>query len=138
MLKKIAHVALVVKNLDRACAFYRDVLGARIEGRRLVPSQKAEVAFVVFDEGTRLELLAPTEEDSVLGKFLRKHGPGLHHISFEVDRIEQRLEYLTDHGVKVIDQTPRPGAEDDRIAFLHPSSTLGALIELSEPRSKAH
>jgi methylmalonyl-CoA/ethylmalonyl-CoA epimerase len=138
MLKRLAHVAIAVQNLDRACAFYREVLGGRVEGRRILSGQKVEVAFVVFDQGAKIELLSPTEEDSPLGRFLRKHGPGLHHIAFEVDHIEERLEHLVDHGVKVIDKTPRPGAEDDRIAFLHPSSTLGTLIEISEPQSKVH
>ncbi|MEW5701694.1 MAG: methylmalonyl-CoA epimerase [Candidatus Zixiibacteriota bacterium] len=138
MAKKIAHVAVAVQNLDRACDFYRDVMGARIEGRRIMPDQKVELAFAVFDAGTKLELLMPTQEDSPLGKFLRKHGPGLHHVSITVEGIERQLEFLADHGVKIIDAQPRRGAENDRIAFLHPSSTLGVLMELSEPATDAH
>ncbi|MBI3873365.1 MAG: methylmalonyl-CoA epimerase, partial [candidate division Zixibacteria bacterium] len=122
MLKSIAHVAIAVGNLDRACDFYRDVFGARIVGRRLLPSQKVEIAFVQLDGDTKLELLSPTEPDSPVGRFLARHGPGLHHVCFEVEDIEKRLEYLADHGIRLIDALPRPGAENDRIAFLHPAS----------------
>ena len=132
MLKRIVHVAIAVANLDRACEFWQDVMGARIEGRRVVPGEKTEVAFVNLDAGTRLELLAPTEDNSPVARFLARYGPGMHHISFEVDNIEERLQYLEEHGIKLVDRTPRAGAEDNRIAFLHPSSTLGTLIELSE------
>lgn len=136
MLKRIAHVAIAVADLDRACEFWQDVMGARIEGRRVVAGQKVEVAFVSLNAGTRLELLAPTEDDSPVGRYLAKHGPGLHHICFEVDNIEARLKHLEEHGIRLVDRTPRVGAEDDQVAFLHPSSTLGALIELSEGKTE--
>lgn len=137
MLKKISHVAFAVANLDRACEFYRDVLGAEITGRKIVPEQKAEVAFVKLGGTAKLELLAPMSDDSPVGKFLAKHGPGIHHICFEVDGLQQKLEFLADHGVKLVDAKPRRGAEGDQIAFLHPTSTLGALIELSEDSKSA-
>lgn len=133
MLKDISHVAIAVNNLDRACAFYRDVMGGQIVNRHVIESQKVEVAFVQFGGRTKLELLCPTLADSPVGKFLAKHGPGLHHVCFETDSIEQQIAYFEDHGVKMVDKTPRPGAEHDRIAFAHPTSTLGTLIEISEP-----
>jgi len=132
MLKKISHVAFAVANLDRACEFYRDVMGAEIVGRKIVPEQKAEVAFVRLPGTAKLELLAPTSDDSPVGRFLAKHGPGIHHICFEVDDLKRQLESLADHGVKLVDTKPRRGAEGDQIAFLHPASTLGALIELCQ------
>jgi methylmalonyl-CoA/ethylmalonyl-CoA epimerase len=132
MLKKLSHVAFAVVNLDRACEFYRDVMGAEIVGRKIVPEQKAEVAFVRLQGTTKLELLAPTSDDSPIARFLAKHGPGIHHVCFEVDDLERELESLADHGVKLVDAKPRRGAEGDQIAFLHPTSTLGALIELCQ------
>jgi len=134
MLKSISHISIAVGNLDRACEFYHDVMGGKITNRHVVPSQKVEVAFVEFTGSARIELIAPTQEDSPVGRFIAKHGPGLHHICFHVDHIEDTMTYLEDHGVKLIDKTPRPGAEDDRIAFLHPASAWGTLIELSEPK----
>jgi methylmalonyl-CoA/ethylmalonyl-CoA epimerase len=132
VLKRISHVAVAVLNLDRACEFWRDVMGAEVSERRVIEEQKVEVAFVDVGGETRFELLCPTEENSPVGRFLAKHGPGLHHVCFDVDKIEDCLTHLADHGIKLVDDKPRPGAEGDRIAFLHPTSTLGALIELSE------
>ena len=132
MLKNISHVAFAVVNLDRACEFYRDVMGAEIVGRKIVPEQKAEVAFVRLEGTAKLELLAPTSDDSPIGRFLAKHGPGIHHVCFEVDDLERQLESLADHGVKLVDAKPHRGAEGDQIAFLHPTSTLGALVELCQ------
>jgi len=132
MLKKISHVAFAVVNMDRACEFYREVLGAKIVGRKEVPEQKSEVAFVEMGGTAKLELISPTSDDSPVKRFLDKKGPGIHHICFEVDGIEERLHYLHDHGVRLVDDQPRTGAEGDKIAFLHPSSTLGALVELTE------
>jgi methylmalonyl-CoA/ethylmalonyl-CoA epimerase len=135
VLKRIMHVAVAVGNLDRACEFWRDVMGAEIEGRTPVPGQNVEVAFVRLDGDTRLELLSSTDDDSPVARFLAKHGPGLHHICFAVDNLATHLKHLAEHGVRLVDREPRPGAEGDLIAFLHPSSTLGTLIELSERRS---
>lgn len=133
MLKAISHIAIAVNNLDRACAFYHDIMGGEIVNRHKIEHQKVEVAFVKFGGHTKLELLCPTEEDSPVGRFLTKHGPGLHHICFETDSIENQMAFFEDHGVKMVDKTPRPGAEHDKIAFAHPTSTLGTLIEISEP-----
>jgi methylmalonyl-CoA epimerase len=133
MLKDISHIAIAVQNLDRACEFYRDVMGGEIVNRHRMDTQKVEVAFVKFGGHTKIELLCPTEPDSPVGRFLAKHGAGLHHICLETDDIDQQMSYFEDHGVKLVDKSPRPGAEHDQIAFLHPSSTLNTLIEISEP-----
>jgi methylmalonyl-CoA epimerase len=132
MLKKISHVAFAVVNMDRACEFYHEVLGAKIVGRKEVPEQKSEVAFVELGGTAKLELISPTSDDSPVKRFLDKKGPGIHHVCFEVDGIEEQLHFLHDHGVRLVDDQPRTGAEGDKIAFLHPSSTLGALVELTE------
>ncbi len=132
MLKQISHVALAVGNLDRAIEFYHDVLGLNITDRQVVPEQKAEVCFVEIGGTAKLELIAPTSEDSPVQKSIDKKGPGIHHICFEVDNIEERLHWLEDHGIKLVNKEPRQGAEGGKIAFLHPSSTLGALMEFCE------
>ena len=137
MLKQISHVALAVGNLDRACEFYRDVLGMEIVERKVVPDlltdqTSAHDAFVDIGGTARLELIAPTSDDSPVAKSIAKKGPGLHHICFAVDKIEDRLDYLADHGIKLVDTKPRTGAEGGKIAFLHPTSTLGALVEFCE------
>lgn len=133
MLTDISHIAIAVTNLDRACAFYHDVMGGEIVNRHVMSAQKVEVAFVRFGGKTKIELLCPTEADSPVGRYLATHGPGLHHVCFESDNIEKQIVFLEDHGVKMVDSVPRPGAEHDRIAFAHPTSTLGTLIEISEP-----
>jgi methylmalonyl-CoA/ethylmalonyl-CoA epimerase len=135
MIKDISHIAVAVVNLDRACAFYRDVMGGEIVNRHVMEQQKVEVAFVQFGGRTTIELLCPTMDDSPVGRFLAKHGPGLHHICFQTDNIEAQMAFLEDHGIKMVDKTPRPGAEHDQIAFAHPTSTLGTLIEISEPHA---
>jgi len=130
--KKISHVGLAVKNLDRAIEFYRDVLHMKITDRKKIEDQGVEVAFVDIGGTAQLELLAPLNDHSPIARFLKQRGPGIHHFCVEVDNLEQQIAYLTDHGVTMVDTRPRMGAEGDRIAFVHPKSMLGALIELKE------
>ena len=132
MFKKISHVGLAVRNLDRAIEFYRDVLQMKISGRKKVESQGVEVAFVDIAGSAQLELIAPLDHQSGVARFLDKHGPGIHHLCFEVEDLEKQIKHLIDHGITMIDTKPRVGAEGDRIAFIHPKSMLGALIELKE------
>jgi len=132
MLKKISHIGLAVKNLDRAIEFYRDVLQMKVRGRKKVESQEIELAFVEIGGTAELELIAPLTENSGVARHLEKRGPGIHHICFEVENVENEIARLIDHGVTMIDQKPRTGAEGDKIAFAHPKSMLGVLIELKE------
>jgi len=132
MFKKVSHIGLAVKNLDRAIQFYEDVLGMKIRDRVKVDNQGVEIAFVDIGGDTELELLAPLREDSGVAKFLEKRGPGIHHFCVEVDNIEEQIKTLVEHGVTMIDEEPRVGAEGDKIAFAHPKSMIGALIELKE------
>jgi len=136
MLKKISHIGLAVLNIDRAIEFYRDVLKMEIRGRVKVESQGVEIAFLNIGGTAEVELLAPLRDDSGVARFLAKHGPGIHHICYEVDDIEQRLTWLKDHGVALIDEQPRIGAEGDKIAFARPESMLGVLTEFKELRKR--
>jgi methylmalonyl-CoA/ethylmalonyl-CoA epimerase len=126
---RIAHIGIAVRALDETLPFYRDVLGLPT-----VPLDDADGAHIAgFAAGDSLvELLEPGSDDSPIGKFVAKRGPGIHHICFAVDDLDAALERCRQHGIRLIDETPRLGAEGKRIAFLHPSATAGVLIELSE------
>ncbi len=130
MLKKVNHIGIAVRSIEEAKRFY-EVMGLQVEGYEVVEEQKVKVAFVPVGE-TRIELLEPTSEDSPVAKFIAKRGEGIHHIAFEVDDIEKALEVLKENGVRLIDEEPRRGAHGTRIAFLHPKSTNGVLIEICQ------
>ena len=125
------HIGIAVKDLDAALAFYRDALGLEIEGTEDVPSQQVRVHFAAVG-GPKLELLEATSATSTIAKYIEKRGPGLHHITLRVDDVARTLESLKARGVRLIDEQPRPGAEGSMIAFIHPSSTGGVLIELKQ------
>lgn len=134
----INHIGIAVRSLDEHRQYYEEVLGARYEGEEEVPSQKVKVAFYQLGPSAspvRLELLEPTAEDSPIASFLAKRGEGVHHVAYTVADIEARLRELAEGGIRLIDETPRPGAHHTRIAFLHPKSTGGVLTELCEPAS---
>jgi methylmalonyl-CoA epimerase len=126
---RIAHIGLAVRNLDDSTAFYRDVLGLGD-----VPMDDSDGAKIVgLAAGPSLiELLEAESPESPIAKFVAKRGPGIHHVCFAVDDLDATLERCKAHGVRLIDETPRLGAEGKRIAFLHPSSTSGVLVELTE------
>lgn len=130
--RKIDHIAIAVPDLDRAITLYKSLLGKDPEHVEDVPDQKVRAAFFGVDD-TNLELLFPTATDSPITKFLQKnpHG-GLHHICLQVDNIEAHLKKLQAQGVQLIDEKPRLGAHNKKVAFVHPKSTGGVLIELSE------
>jgi len=130
--KKISHIGIAVTSIAEALPFYRDVLGLKFEGTEVVEEQKVKVAFLAIGE-SRIELLEPTAPDSPVAKFLEKHGPGIHHLAYQVDGLEERLAALKGQGVRLIDETPRTGAHHTRIAFLHPKASGGVLTELCEP-----
>ena len=132
MPKKISHIGIAVASIEQAAPFYRDVLGMEFEGTEVVAEQKVKVAFFVVGE-SRIELLEPTAEDSPVAKFLAKNGPGVHHVAYEVADLEQRLAALKAEGVRLIDEAPRTGAHNTRIAFMHPKASGGVLTELCEP-----
>lgn len=130
MPKKISHIGIAVKNLDEAIQFYKK-LGLEVEGIEVIESQKVKVAFIPVGN-VRLELLEPTSEDSTVAKFLVKKGEGIHHLALGTENLEERLQEIEKKGIKLIDKTPRKGAHNTNIAFLHPKSTYGVLLELCE------
>src|SRR5437016_2302876 len=125
------HVGIAVKDLDAALAFYRDALGLHIEVPEEVASQRVRAHFIQTGQSS-LELLEATAPDSAIAKYIGKRGPGLHHITLRVDDIRAALAQLKARGVKLIDEQPRPGAEGALVAFIHPGSAHGVLVELKQ------
>ncbi|BAT72148.1 methylmalonyl-CoA epimerase [Thermosulfidibacter takaii ABI70S6] len=130
MLKKVNHIGIAVKSIDEAKKLY-ELMGLKVEGYEVVEEQKVKVAFIQVGE-TRIELLEATSDDSPVAKFIEKRGEGIHHIAFEVDDIEQALKVLKENGIKLIDEKPRKGAHNTKIAFVHPKSTNGVLMEICQ------
>lgn len=126
---RIAHIGIAVESLDAILPFYRDLLG--MPEVPLDDADGARIAGLAAGDSL-VELLQPDQSDSPIGKFLAKRGPGIHHICFTVEDLDGTLEKCRAAGLRLIDQHPRIGAEGKRIAFLHPSSTAGVLVELSE------
>jgi methylmalonyl-CoA epimerase len=131
VIKKIDHLGIAVEDHEAAKDVFEDLLGLSCEHVEEVPSQKVRTAFYPCAD-VNLELLESTGHDGPVGVFLDKRGEGFHHVAFEVDDIESELARLKDAGVRLIDQSPRPGAHGTRIAFLHPKATRGLLVELVE------
>ena len=131
------HIGIAVKDLAAALAFYRDALGLEIEGAEEVASQRVRAHFIPVGE-SKLELLEPTAPDSTIAKYVDKRGPGLHHITLRVDDITSALATLKQRGARLIDETPRPGAEGALVAFVHPSSAHGVLVELKQRLVDGH
>ena len=127
----IDHLGIAVHSIDEATPFYRDALGLTCTGTEEVPDQKVRVAFFPIGD-TRIELLEPTADDSPIAKFLDRRGPGLHHIAYRVADLAATLAALKSAGVRLIDESPRPGAHGMRIAFAHPTSTSGVLTEFCQ------
>jgi methylmalonyl-CoA/ethylmalonyl-CoA epimerase len=133
---RLDHIAIAVDNLDKALEFYREQFGLQCITIEEVPEQGVRVA--KLDVGnTHIELLEPLSPDTPVGKFLHTKGAGLHHICIGVDDIEERLQTLKSKGTRLIDDTPKTGAGGASIAFVHPKSTGGVLLELSQPAEGA-
>lgn len=130
---KVDHVGIAVNNLEETLKFYEEVLGLKCEGTEVVEEQKVKVAFLPVGD-TELELLESTTEDGPIAKFIAKNGGrgGIQHVAVRVDNIETAIEEVKAKGYKMIDETPRYGAGNARIAFCHPKGTDGVLLELSE------
>lgn len=125
------HIGIAVANLDDALAFYRDALGLEIGAPEQVASQRVRAHFIPLG-GSALELLEATAEDSPIAKYVAKRGPGLHHVTLRVDDIAAALAQLKARGVRLIDEAPRPGAHGSLVAFIHPASAHGVLVELTQ------
>jgi methylmalonyl-CoA/ethylmalonyl-CoA epimerase len=128
-IKRIDHIAIVVEDIESTLGFWRDALGLELAHIEDVPEQKSLVAFLPVGE-SEIELVRPTTDDSGVAKYLQKRGPGMHHISLEVDDILGMLAQLKAKGIRLINESPVPGAGGKQIAFIHPESTSGVLVEL--------
>jgi methylmalonyl-CoA/ethylmalonyl-CoA epimerase len=127
----IAHIAIVVEDVEKALEFWRDALGLELAELRDVPTEAARVAFLPVGD-SEIELVQPTSEDSGAAKFLAKRGAGMHHLCLEVDDIEAVMTQLKAKGVRLIHDSPLTGADGRRYAFIHPKSATGVLVELYE------
>jgi len=134
-LKNIDHIGIAVTNMQESLSFWETSLGIEPHGIQEVPEQKLRTAFLPIGE-TEIELLESSSAESSIAKFIEKHGEGLHHIAIRVDDIEAALTELKAKGIQLIDETPRNGAGGARIAFVHPRSTHGVLLELCERKQK--
>ncbi len=130
--KSLNHIGIAVDSIESQRSYYEETLGAEFEGFEEVTSQHVRVGF--FRVGDfRLELMEPTNSTGPIAKFLEQRGPGLHHIAYTVENLQDRIEELQQSGITMIDETPRPGSHHTQIAFLHPKSTYGVLTEFCEP-----
>jgi methylmalonyl-CoA epimerase len=129
---RIAHIGIAVKDADAALKLYRDILGLEPSSIETVASQKVRTVHIPIGDSS-IELLESTSPDGVVAKFIEKRGEGIHHIAVEVDNIEAALAEMKTQGFQLIDETPRMGAGNMRIAFIHPRSTNGVLLELCQP-----
>ena len=128
---KINHLGIATKRIDEALKFWEDALGLKNVHTETVEDQKVRVAMLPIGE-TNIELLEPTSNDSPISKFLEKRGGGIHHIAVEVEDIKASLEKLKSEGARLIDESPRIGAEGCLVAFVHPASSGGVLLELTQ------
>jgi len=132
MLTAIDHIGVAVEDVDAALPYYLEVLGLSLVHRETLGEQGVEAALLDVGD-SHLELVAPLAPDTGVGRFLASRGPGMHHVAYRVDGIEQALAALAGSGMRLIDERPRTGIRGSRVAFLHPSSTGGVLTEIIEP-----
>ncbi len=125
----IEHIGIAVTSLEDAIPFYEKTLGLKCYAVEEVADQKVKTAFFMVGQ-TKIELLESTDPEGPIGKFIEKKGPGVHHLAFAVDKVNDALSELNEKGVQLIDKTSRKGAEGLRIGFLHPKSTLSVLTEI--------
>lgn len=131
MIKKVHHVAVVVKNLDEALGVYDSLFGVKPSKIETIPQQGVKAALLPMGDGGEIELLEPIDPQGGVAKFLETRGEGIHHICLQVDDVDKELRTLADKGVQLIDKQGRPGLAG-KIGFIHPKSTKGVLIELAQ------
>ena len=132
MFTAVDHVGVAVEDLEAALTLYRDTLGMPLVHRETVTEQGVEAALLDVGE-SHIELLSPLGPDTAVGKFLARKGPGLHHVAYRVESVEDALATLANAGMRLIDEQPRTGIRNSRVAFVHPSSTGGVLTEIVQP-----
>ncbi len=128
---EIDHIGIAVESLEKGFEIYKH-MGWTSMDTEVVASEKVKVGFIQFENNVAVELLEPTDPSSVIAKFLAKRGPGIHHICYRVKNIEKVMETLKNEGVRLLDEKPRMGAHNCKVCFIHPSSSNGVLVELSE------
>jgi methylmalonyl-CoA/ethylmalonyl-CoA epimerase len=128
---KIDHLGIAVRSISDSLRFYREALGLELAGSETVEDQGVKVALLPAGE-SRIELLEPFSEDTPVGRFIARRGEGLHHICYEVDDLSSKIDDLRSRGVRLLDGYPRRGVEGKLVAFLHPASAHGVLVELVE------
>lgn len=131
MIKKINHVGIAVKSIEEAVKLYTDALGLKVQDIEVVEDQNVKTAIIPVGE-SKIELLESTDPEGIIAKYIEKRGEGLHHLALEVSNIQDTLEILAKQGIPLIDEKPRSGVENTKIAFLHPKGTK-VLLELVEP-----
>ena len=132
MFTAVDHVGVAVDDLEAALVLYRDTLGMPLVHRETVTEQGVEAALLDVGE-SHIELLSPLGPDTAVGKFLARKGPGLHHVAYRVESVDEALAALSKAGMRLIDEQPRTGIRNSRVAFVHPSSTGGVLTEIVQP-----
>jgi len=130
----IEHIGIAVKNLTESIKYYEEVLGLKCYAVEEVADQKVKTAFFMVGQ-TKIELLESTDPEGPIGKFIENKGEGIHHLAFAVNNIEKSLAEAEEKGIRLIDKTPRKGAEGLTIGFLHPKSTIGVLTEFCENKN---
>jgi methylmalonyl-CoA epimerase len=135
MLTAIDHVGVAVASIDEALPLYCDRLGMELVHRETISGQSIDAALLHVGDG-HVELIEPLDADTALGRFLRRRGPGLHHLAYRVDSVQDALDACVAAGLRPIDQAPRAGIRGSRVAFLHPESTGGVLTEIVQPADK--
>ncbi|MCH2229683.1 MAG: methylmalonyl-CoA epimerase [Crocinitomicaceae bacterium] len=135
MVKRIEHLGIAVDNIEESIKVYEILLSSPCYKEEIVESEGVRTAFIMAGE-SKIELLQATNEDSAIAKFLSKNREGFHHVAFEVDDIDLELKRLKGEGFQLIHETPKSGADNKRIAFLHPKSTKGMLVELCQEKSE--
>lgn len=131
MVVKVDHIGIAVKNLEESLKFYEEILGMKCKGTEVIEEQKVKVAFLPIGD-TEAELLESTDEEGPIAKYIEKKGEGIQHIAYRVENIEKAIAEMKEKGIRMIDEKPRYGAGGAKIAFIHPKSTHGVLIELCE------
>ncbi len=135
MIRRAQHIGIAVRDIADALTLYRDVLGLEVKKREELPELQLRVAMLALGD-TAIELLEPTDPESTVGRFIERRGEGIHHLAFNVDDIDAMLEQLKESGVQLIDEEARRGVGNARVAFIHPRSAKGVLLELVEERKQ--
>lgn len=135
MIKKIEHIGIAVKNLENSNELFAKLFGKDHYKIEAVESEGVSTSFFMLGE-TKIELLQATNENSAIAKFIDKKGEGIHHIAYEVENIEEEMARLKNEGFEILNVSPKDGADNKRICFLHPKSTNGVLVELCQEKTK--